>query len=158
MLNGYIDPIFLHTSAKTQPTTIPTSHVIAIFVPETNMHPKLGICIEYQTSTSWDCTHITEWIWLQHSKYSSLLAYYIGIQTWQFWTFMLKHTQLEAILHMLLPNMCQKQICPKTVHIYHICKLLMNILVCIYICMPQMKSLEFCTDSKQLHHWWQQYW
>ena len=43
ILNGHIDPTFLHTCHKTQPTAINTTHVIVKYVPETNMPNKLGI-------------------------------------------------------------------------------------------------------------------
>ena len=37
MLNGHIDPMFLHTCPSTQPTAIHTSHVIAKYVLEINI-------------------------------------------------------------------------------------------------------------------------
>ena len=42
-LHGHIYPTFLHMCAKTQPTTIPTSHVIAMYGPATNMPLKCHI-------------------------------------------------------------------------------------------------------------------
>ena len=44
MINGYTDQSFLHICAKTQPTAIYTSQVIAKYVLETNMNTKLSIC------------------------------------------------------------------------------------------------------------------
>ena len=43
MLNGYIDPTFLNMCVKTQTTAISTSHVIAMYVPTTNMPLKCHI-------------------------------------------------------------------------------------------------------------------
>ena len=37
MLNGHIDPIFFDICTKTQPTTICTAHVIAMYGAATNM-------------------------------------------------------------------------------------------------------------------------
>ena len=34
MLNGHIDPTFVHKYANTQQTAMSTSHVILIYVPE----------------------------------------------------------------------------------------------------------------------------
>ena len=44
MLNGHIDPTFLHTYVKTKPTAIPKSHFIAIYVQETYMPHICHIC------------------------------------------------------------------------------------------------------------------
>ena len=40
----YVDSALLHIYAKTKPTTICTSHMIAKYVPETNMPVKWGTC------------------------------------------------------------------------------------------------------------------
>ena len=47
MLNGHIDPMFLHIYTITQLTATSTSSVIAKYVPETNMSTKLGIYAKY---------------------------------------------------------------------------------------------------------------
>ena len=44
MLNRHIDQTYLPANAKTQPIAIYTSHVIAMYVPETNMSLKYNIC------------------------------------------------------------------------------------------------------------------
>ena len=41
------DPTFLHHCAKTEPTVIDSSHVIAKYMLETNMPTTLGICAIY---------------------------------------------------------------------------------------------------------------
>ena len=46
ILNGQIDPASLHMCAKTQASAMSTSHVIAIYVPETNM-PQKQMCAKY---------------------------------------------------------------------------------------------------------------
>ena len=44
-LNGHIDPtLYVHKYAKPQPIAIPTSHVIAMFVPTSNKLLKCNIC------------------------------------------------------------------------------------------------------------------
>ena len=44
MLNGHTDISILHMYAKTQVTATPTSHVIVMSVPATNMPLKCHIC------------------------------------------------------------------------------------------------------------------
>ena len=96
IVNGYIHPTFLQICAKTQPTAIHTSHVIAKYVLETNVSTKLSIDALYAKylidlcgrclyiyvpymkspkSTMWQwalytyLTYITEQIWLPHCTY-----------------------------------------------------------------------------------------
>ena len=44
MLGGYINPAFVYTSANTQLAEISTSHVIAMYIPTTNIPLKCHIC------------------------------------------------------------------------------------------------------------------
>ena len=43
LLNGHIDPMYL----KMQPSTTATAHIIAKYLPETNMPTKVGIHATY---------------------------------------------------------------------------------------------------------------
>ena len=44
MQNGHMDPKVLQISTKVQPTATVTSHIIAKYVPETNISLKYHIC------------------------------------------------------------------------------------------------------------------
>ena len=52
MLNGHMKPTLLHMCAKTQPTTISSSHVIAMYVTATNMPLQCII---------WNLFHVQKW-------------------------------------------------------------------------------------------------
>ena len=47
MLNGHIDPSFLHMGTKTHPSAISNLHIIAMHVPATNIFLKCHIYSTY---------------------------------------------------------------------------------------------------------------
>ena len=59
------------------------------------------------------CTHnwhATEQIWLSYCEYEAHSNYAECHIDQHFWIYLLKYNQLQQVLHILLPNMCQKQI------------------------------------------------
>ena len=58
ILHWQVDPTMLYIFAKTQPTTISTSHVVALHVPETNNPSKLHVNAIYLMSIYGGCMFI----------------------------------------------------------------------------------------------------
>ena len=111
ILNGYIDWIFLHICAKTQPTAINTSHVIAKYVLVTGIPTKLGIYniyAKYFINLYGKCIHIymPHMKWVQSTKWQWALYTYFTCITEQIClphcTYMFKWT--VTIVHLPTPH------------------------------------------------------
>ena len=135
MPNGHLDPAFLHTYAKTQPTTISTSCYYQICTINNYSHQIGNICkifdrfiwmyihtymphmkslpsTKEQEDLHKYLTYKYHWRVCMATTLKLQLTqwiWYLGIQTWHSKKYMPKYYQLQHQLHIWLPHMFHTQ-------------------------------------------------